>query len=228
MLGVAQCLLGLCHLFQGHSTAALEWFERVAETGREQDHQMFQVWGAYAKAEAHLYAGEWQAAKRLGLEARASAIGLGDHQSVCIIEGTLAQVFAAEQDFDLARKHARNAMRFAVRIPPTNFSTLEGMAAPAQVGVMLQQLNPEGRAIEQMIKTGLRTLKKYAQVIRMAQPRHLYVEGLVAGANNDLRTAQRLFNKAHDRAEAYGMRYEQNLAISALNSIQETRHGATA
>lgn len=52
MLGVSQCLLGLCALFQGDTEPALNWFERVAETGREHDHHMFKVWGAYAQAEA--------------------------------------------------------------------------------------------------------------------------------------------------------------------------------
>lgn len=228
MLGVAQCLLGLCHLYQGQSTAALDWFERVAETGREQDHHMFQVWGAYAKAEAHLYSGDWHMAKTLGLEARANALGLGDHQSVCIIEGTLAQAFAAERDWVSARKHARNAMRFATRIPPTNFSTLEGVAAPAQIGIALHRINGSDSEGDRMIKTGRRVLKKYAQVICMAQPRQLYVEGLIAGTKGDLGRAKRLLSAAQKRAESFGMRYEQNLSISALNSLQETRYGATA
>ncbi|MEL7054809.1 MAG: hypothetical protein AAGL09_00640 [Pseudomonadota bacterium] len=227
MLGVAQCLLGLCYLFQGDTDEADVWFERVADTGRDHNHHVFKVWGAYAKAEARFYAGDLAAAKQLALEARAASKGLGDHQSACIIEGVLAQVFLAEEDYSNARKHARNASRFVAKLPPTNFSTLEGIAAPAQVGAELRRLNGTDLELDTMIETGRQALKSYARVFKVARPRRHYVEGLCARAQGDMKSALRQFRKARTSAAETGMRYEQTLTVSALHAIQEKSNGAT-
>ena len=227
MLGVAQTLIGLCHLFQGQADTAFRWFERVTETGRDQGHHMFNVWGAYAKAEARLYAEDVEHARHFALEARGLSKGLGDHQSACIIEGLLAQIYLADASYALARQHARNAARFAAKLPPTNFSTLEGIAAPAQVGAELLRIsgNPDPD-LETMIKTGRRALNSYAQVFKVAQPRHHYVEGVHARSRGDLKAAQRHFRKAQSASETLGMRYEEKLAVSALQTLKEARNGA--
>ncbi|MEL7032203.1 MAG: hypothetical protein AAGL97_01245 [Pseudomonadota bacterium] len=222
MLGVAQTLLGLCHLFQGEAETAIGWFERVAEIGRDQDHHMFTVWGAYARAEAYFYAGDFAQAKRLALAARAGSKGLGDHQSACIIEGLLAQLYLAEADDTGARKHARNAARFAAKLPPTNFSTLEGIAAPAQVGAeLLRRTRAPDTELEAMIKMGRKALKSYAQVFKVAQPRRHYVEGLIARAVDDTKSARRHFRKARSLSATLGMKYEQMRSVSALQTIEE-------
>ncbi|MEM9570668.1 MAG: hypothetical protein AAF996_04325 [Pseudomonadota bacterium] len=228
MLGVVQCLLGLNALFQGDTKTALNWFEDVASVGREQDHHLFIVWGAYAKAEARLYAGDMVGAKALALDARALAVGLGDHQSVCIIEGVLAQIFLAEGAQALAFRHARNALRFAAKLPPSNFSTLEGIAAPAQVGAALKQAGYRPEESEALIRGGRKALRRYAQVFELAQPRRHYVEGRIALSRHDRRTAQNQFLEARSKASEIGMRYEQTLAETALTEMEESRHGATA
>ncbi|MEO1552790.1 MAG: AAA family ATPase [Pseudomonadota bacterium] len=227
LLGTAQCLLGLCDLFQGNTDRAGDWFERVAETGRDQNHHMFKVWGAYAQAEAQFYAGDIRGAKHLSLAARAQSKGLGDHQSACIIEGILAQIYLAEGDYANARRHARNAARFAAKLPPTNFSTLEGIAAPAQVGIELVRIKGADPELETMIKTGRQALKSFAQVFKVAQPRRRYVEGLHARAQGEARSAIRHFKKARSAAVSLGMRYEMRLTTTALDAIKESPNGAT-
>lgn len=228
MLGVVECLLGLNDLFRGHLSSANHWFEKVAHIGRDQDHHLFKVWGAYAKAEALYYEGESADAKILALEARNLAKGLGDHQSICIIEGLLAQLYLAEGANALAFQHARNAMRMAAKLPPSNFSTLEGIAAPAQVGAGLRRTGYRVPDAERLIRAGRKALKTYAQVFELAQPRRLYVEGQIALANTDSKTARRYFQKAKDKAVAFGMRHEVTLAETALTQIEEPAHGATA
>ncbi|MEM7638416.1 MAG: hypothetical protein AAF269_05070 [Pseudomonadota bacterium] len=228
MLGVAQCLLGLCHLFQGDTPQAHEWFDRVSDTGKDHNHHVFKVWGAYAKAEAHMYAGELDDAKQLALKARALSKGLGDHQSASIIEGVLAQVYLASGDTRNAYRHARNAARFAAKLPPTNFSTLEGIAAPAQVGAELLRRDGANPGLDALIKSGRKALKSYANVFKIAQPRHHYVEALYAQARGDLNSATRQIQKARSASIELGMRYEQKLAVSALNAIQEKPDGAPA
>jgi len=225
MLGVAQCLLGLCALFQGHTDPARIWFDRVAETGREYDHHLFKVWGAYAQAEAEFYAGNHTDALRLALQARQLSKGLGDHQSGCIIEGLLAQLYLARSNETLARKHARFACRYAAKIPPTNFSTLEGIAAPAYVGLMLKRDDGPDRDIDRMIASGRSALKAFARVFPMTQPRFELIEGLFAHRNRNTRSAYSWYQKAKSSAEKSGMAYELALANSAINSIQESPHG---
>jgi hypothetical protein len=226
-LGVVECLLGLNDLFRGHLAGAQNWFEKVANIGRDQDHHMFKVWGAYAKAEALFYEGKAAEAKSLALEARQLAKGLGDHQSICIIEGLLAQLYLAEGANALAFRHARNAMRVAAKLPPSNFSTLEGIAAPAQVGAALKRNGYRVADAERLMRAGRKALKTYAQVFELAQPRRYYVEGQIALANAATSKARRHFQKARDKAAAFGMRHELTLAETALTQIKELPHGAT-
>ncbi len=228
MLGVVQCLLALCDLYQGRAEGSFAWFERVAEIGQEQDHQLFKVWGAYGKAEAQLYAGKITDARQDALEAKRISVGLGDLQSVCIIEGVLAQTTLIQGDLSAARKHARNAMRFAAKLPPTNFSTLEGIAAAAQVGCELNARGMTEPDLDSIIKTSRKALKSYAQVFRIARPRYQYVEGLFARMQGDESRARKRFENARIAASDLGMNYEQTLAIQALESNTERQHGATA
>ncbi|NQY12529.1 MAG: AAA family ATPase [Henriciella sp.] len=227
MLGVVECLLGLNDLFRGHLSNAHDWFEKVANIGRDQDHHLFKVWGAYAKAEALFYEGQAAEAKSLAVEARQLAKGLGDHQSICIIEGLLAQLHIAEGANDLAFQHARNAMRFAAKLPPSNFSTLEGIAAPAQVGAALKRNGYRVADADRLMRAGRKALKTYAQVFELAQPRRFYVEGQMALANAAPKNAQRHFQKAKEKAAAFGMRHELTLAETALTQIEEPPYGAT-
>lgn len=161
----------------------------------------------------------------MAVDAREISKGLGDHQSVCIIEGLLAQLYLADGDLTLARKHARNAQRFAAKIPPTNFSTLEGIAAPAQVGAALRDLKQSDPALDEMIRSGRKALKAYARVFPVAKPRQALVEGIIAERNGDVRAARRWFEKAQAQAQKSGMSYEQRSAKTALNSLQEVHHG---
>lgn len=228
MLGVVQCLLALCDLYQGRTEDSYAWFERVAEIGREQDHQLFNVWGAYGKAEAQLYAGNIADADNDARDAKRISVGLGDLQSVCIIEGVLAQTTLIQGDLGAARKHARNAMRFAAKLPPTNFSTLEGIAAAAQVGCELKALGMTEPDLDTIIKTSRKALKSYAQVFRIARPRYQYVEGLYARMHGDENRARKWIEKARIAASDLGMNYEQILAKRGLEMNTERQHGATA
>ena len=227
MLGVVLCLMALCDLYQGRAEGSYAWFERVAEIGRDQDHHLFKVWGAYGKAEAQLYAGNIADARQDALEAKRISVGLGDLQSVCIIEGVLAQTALIQGDLDPARKHARNAMRFAAKLPPTNFSTLEGIAAAAQVGCDLKALGMTDPGLDTIIKTGRKALNSYAKVFPIARPRQHYVEGLIARIQGDERRAQKRIKTARITAMGLGMNYEQTLAIRALEIDMERQHGAT-
>ena len=143
-------------------------------------------------------------------------MGLGDLQSVCIIEGVLAQTALTQGNFDAARKHARNAMRFAAKLPPTNFSTLEGIAAAAQVGCELKALGMTEPDLVSIIRTGRKALKSYAQVFPIARPRQQYVEGLLARMQGDEKRARKRIETARVTASGLGMNYEQALATRAL------------
>lgn len=222
MLGVVQCLLGLNALFQGDADTAHFWFENVTDIGRDQDHHMFRVWGAYAKAEALFYANNLDAAKTQALDARTMAKGLGDHQSVCIIEGVLAQLYIKESAPEPAFKHARNAMRFAAKLPPSNFSTLEGIAAPAQIGCALVEAQYRVQESARLMSAGCKALNTYAQVFKMARPRKYYVDGLIARQNGKLRAARHKFQKAIAASESFGMQREHALASAALIEIEES------
>lgn len=228
MLGVVQCLHALCYLYQGRTDDSSVWFERVAETGREQDHHLFNVWGAYGKAEAQLYAGNIQDAKQNALDAKRKSAGLGDLQSVCIIEGVLARAALIDEDLGGARKHARNAMRFAVKLPPSNFSTLEGIAAAAQVGCGLMARGISDPDLATMIKAGRKALKSYAQVFHIARPRYHYVEALIAQTQDDEIRALKQIEKARIAASRLSMDYEYTLASQTFRQNPERQHDATA
>jgi hypothetical protein len=118
-------------------------------------------------------------------------------------------------------------MRVAAKLPPSNFSTLEGIAAPAQVGAALKRNGYRVADAERLMRAGRKALKTYAQVFELAQPRRYYVEGQIALANAATSKARRHFQKARDKAAAFGMRHELTLAETALTQIKELPHGAT-
>ena len=221
MLGTAITLSALCNLFQGEAGAALQGFQGLEEIGSAQGHQLFSVWAAYGMGESLHYGGDLAAAKAAVLLADGRRTGLGDHQSSCIIEGMLAQLALANRDFAEAERRARNALRYARRLPPSNFSTLEGIAAPAEIGARLTALFGPSPARTELITEGLAALRRYSAPFKLARPRLALADGRRAEAIGDRRAASKAYRRAGALGRALGMQFEHRLAEAALADLEK-------
>lgn len=227
MTGTAITLDALCKLFRGDAQAALEGFQSLEDIGSVQGHQLFSVWAAYGVAESLHYAGKTGAASGALHLADERRQGLGDHQSSCIIEGMMAQLAMSEEDYDLAERRAYNALRYARRLPPSNFSTLEGIAAPAEIGARLTCLmGPSPRRAE-LMSEGLAALRRYSAPFVLARPRLALAEGRRAEALGRTGTAAKAYRRAGALARTLGMRFEQTLADGALSSLEKPLNART-
>ena len=220
MTGTVFTLAALSALFQGKAGEALAEFRRLEQLGAAQGHQLYTVWAAYGIGESHFYGGDIPAARAATREAALLRRGLGDHQSSCIIEGMLAQTALAEGDYLGAERHARNALRFAARLPPSNFSTLEGIAAPAEIGARLTGLFGRTPARDQLMEDGLAALKRYAAPFTLARPRLVLAEGRRAEAMLRPRKAAAAYRGARTLARGLGMTFEHDLAERALEDLE--------
>ena len=199
---------------------ALAGFQSLEDIGSAQGHQLFSVWAAYGVAESLHYAGKTGAASGALHLADERRLGLGDHQSSCIIEGMMAQLAISEEDYPLAERRAFNALRYARRLPPSNFSTLEGIAAPAEIGAHLTRLiGPSPRRLE-LMSEGLAALRRYSGPFVLARPRLAFAEGLRAEALGMTRAASKSYRRASALARSLGMRFEQRLAENALSDLE--------
>lgn len=224
LLGTTLTLTALCHLFQGNGPASLQYFQQLEHLSGLQGHQIFSVWSAYGSGESHYYAGDLAAAGA-GVElATQRRLGLGDHQSSCIIEGLAAQVALHHGDDETAERRARNALRFSARLPPSNFSTLEGIAAPAEIGAaLIRKLGPSD-ARSELVTNGLKALRTYAVPFALARPRLAFVEGRCLEAAARRRPAARKYARAVELATRLGMQFETQLASRALAQLETSLH----
>lgn len=224
MMGTAVTLIALCALFRGEAGASLCAFQRLEQISAAQGHQLFSVWSAYGAGESHLYAGDVEAAQAATRTAEVRRRGLGDHQSSCIIEGLLAQTALALGAYGEAERRARNALRYARRLPPSNFSTLEGIAAPAEVGARLTCLAGRSPQRDALMDDGLAALKRYAAPFTLARPRLALAEGRRAQARQQPEAARRAYHRALALARTCQMGFEQDLAERALTDLETYSH----
>jgi hypothetical protein len=133
----------------------------------------------------------------------------------------LAQLALAEQDFAQAERRARNALRYARRLPPSNFSTLEGIAAPAEIGARLTALFGPSPARTELMTEGLAALRRYSAPFKLARPRLVLAEGRRAEAMGQTRAASKAYRRAGALASALGMRFEHRLAEIALSELEK-------
>ena len=220
MLGVVITLLALGALFKGDGPEAGAGFARLEALAGAHGHQMFSVWAAYGAAEAALYSGDIEGMAAPLRLAEARRTGLGDHQSSCIIEGLAAQAAFAEGDLAGAEKRALYALRFASRLPPSNFSTLEGIAAPADIGARLALKLGPSETRTHLVTRGLAALKAYAGPFRLARPRLALVRAHRAALSGNQAAARKAYLNAGREARLAGMAFEERLALGALAEME--------
>lgn len=221
--GVVIALDASLHLLRGDGPRCIEAYRRLGRLAEQQPNRMYKSWSEYGQAQGHLIAGEPDIALQLARQARTTRRGVGDHLSACIIEGVLGRATGDLGDYDRAVWHARRALRWGQKLPPSNFTSLEGIAAPAQLAAraaIAQGQNSD--ELRELQRKGRRMLRTYAAIFPFAQPRLDYVDGLIAEARGDTASACRRFGHAVASAESVEMAHEAQLARSALCRIGDT------
>lgn len=221
--GVVMALEASMHLLRGDAPRCIEAYRRLGRLAEQQPNRMYMSWSQYGEAQGRLIAGEPDIALLKARQARATRKGVGDHLSACIIEGVLGRAACDLGDFDAAVWHARRALRWGQRLPPSNYTSLEGIAAPAQLAARAAIARggntDELRALQ---RKGRRMLRTYTMIFPFARPRLDYVDGLIAEARGDTASACRRFGRALARATKVDMAHEAQLARSALCRIGDS------
>ena len=220
--GVVVALDAALHLLHGDGPRCIEAYRRLGRLAEQQPNQMYQSWSEYGEAQGHLINGAPEIALRLAEQARVTRRGVGDHLSACIIEGALGRAACDLGDFDRAAWHARRALSWGTRLPPSNFTSLEGIAAPAQLAARAAIARGENTpALKELQRRGRRLLWLYSAIFPFAGPRLAYVDGLIAEARGDTAGACRRIGRALAKADALDMAHEAQLARDALCRIGE-------
>jgi hypothetical protein len=221
--GVVIALDASRHLLRGDGEACIDVYCRLADLAQQQPNRMYQSWADYGQAQGHLILGQPETALELAERARARRATVGDHVSAGIIEGVLGRAACACGDMERAVWHGRRALRWAQKLAPSNYTSLEGIAAPAQLAACAAiARGRSNETLERMQKQGRKALGAYAALFPFARPRLAHVDGLIAQARGDTAGACKKIGRALARAESLGMNHEVDLARTALRRIGET------
>ena len=208
--------MGHSATFQGNWTAAEARFDELGRLAAERENRLHLGWSAYMLGLIHLSNGKWDAAST---EIEAAHIRLkesGDVLSDHIVAGLRARLLCDIGDDTGALAMAEAAGELSLVTPPTNFSSLEGFAAPPLVGARLmdREKGISDRA-RQLVARYRPALRRFACLFPHARPRLATIDALLA-ANGRSCGAARAAQRARRCAARSGMAGELNLAETLL------------
>ena len=204
----------------GKGQACIDGFQALGDLIEGQRHRMFATWANYGQAQGHLLLGNYDRAYELAISARNMHHGVGDHQSSAIIEGVLALAGFHAVGSDCGIWHARRALRWNRHLAMSNYTSLDAVAAPAQVSALMAIRTGRTDALDRLGRTSRKLLARYARIFPLARPRLQYVDGLMAQKNGQHNLARKCFQRSKDRAMKVGMGYEVDLASKGLEMIK--------
>ena len=220
VVGTTLTLDAHLHLYQGRGAEGAAVFRQLREEIARQPHRMMASWAVYGEAQGHVQAGDFDRALPMLERAQKMNIGTGDHQSTVIIAGLLARLALMRQAEQEALMQARKALRICRRLSKSNFTSIEGFAAPAYVAAHLAVRHGPSGELREMYREGRQHLAGYARGFPLAKPRLLMTEGLWHQAAGKPDRARATLRRAVDAAERINMGYEKALAASILHELR--------
>ncbi len=217
--GVVTTLQALRLLFMGDGPGCAQRFRDLRDLTKRQRNRMFDAWADYGEAEGLLVSGEFAEARRLAAQALDKLTGLGEHQSPCIAEGVVARCDFALGDRRAALVRARRALKLASPAALLNFSSLEGVSAPAELAARAAVDGDAAPETLRLMRDGRALLARYARTIPIARPRLALVDGLIAASQDRRRPAKTQFNKALSKAQKIAMAHDMRLAEGAVDDM---------
>lgn len=208
-----ETLYALAAYFEGDFEQCRERFIAIHQQGVKQQNRSTESWGLYGQAEALIIPGRLIEAQAFLDEAERLIAGTPDKQSQIICAGLRAQILFARGEKQRALAQAQACLKLAEALPPVNFGSLEGFAAPAEIALRLA-LDPEvpsdvREAAAAMIKPSLKRLARFAAVHPIADPRLELCRALSERQRGNADAALAHLTTGLNRATALSMKFEQ-------------------
>jgi hypothetical protein len=227
LLEIIETTCGIGAHLQGDGERALAHFEALARRAGARGSSLHAGWADYASAQTLLALDRpHEAWERLNA-AEDSLRGLADRQSHHICQGLRARLAWRLGEVDEALAAAARCGGMGRALPPTNYSSTEGYAAPALVGALAliaEVPAAQAKLAHALVRDHLGSLERYAWVFPIARPRLALVRAAVAAPRHPQRARSRLIAAAA-QADQRGLRFDAALARRIADGL--TSHPAT-
>lgn len=216
ILGDANAVRGLVHLYRGRFAMALEQFERVIRAGQRRGNDQHVVWGRLGAGEANLRLAEPKRARREVLAAFKTLERFPSVAEIARARGLLAHIELALGRGDAADEACERALRELKALgAPTAHYLLESYASVVEVQLALG-LAP---------RRALRLMRRYAQTFPVGEPRLAWLESEVLKRRGRTAAAQHRAAEGLRAARALGMAFDAARLTDAASAgrIREPR-----
>lgn len=219
-----ETLYALVAYFEGDWEQCRERFIALHQQGVKQQNHSTEAWGLYGQAEALIIPGRFDEALPLLEQAEVLIAGTPDRQSEIICAGLRAQILFLRGDKQAALVQAQTCLKLARALPPLNFGSLEGFAAPAEIALRLA-LDPAATsdvraAATAMIKPAIKCLASFAKFHPIAEPRLALCHALAERLRGDTGAALANLDNGLNRATALSMSFERTKLQRELDVLR--------
>jgi hypothetical protein len=214
LMEIIETTCGVGAHLEGDGERALGHFEALARRAGARGSALHAGWADYASAQTLLALDRPHEAWERLTVAEEHLRGLADRQSHHICQGLRARLAWRLGDVDEALAAAGRCGALGRALPPTNYSSTEGYAAPALVGALAQITGvsaARATLARTLVREHLGGLQRYALVFPIARPRLALVRAAVEAPRRPNAAHTRLIAAAAD-ADRRGLRFEATLA----------------
>jgi hypothetical protein len=214
LMEIIETTCGIGAHLQGDGDRALGHFAALAQRAALRGSALHAGWADYASAQTLLALDRpHEAWERLNL-AEDRLRGLADRQSHHICQGLRARLAWRLGEVDEALAAAGRCGALGRALPPTNYSSTEGYAAPALVGALALIAGvpaAQAKLARALVRDHLGSLSRYAWVFPIARPRLALVRAAIDAPGRPAAARARLTAVAA-QADQRGLRFEAALA----------------
>ena len=233
LCGDGATVLAMLDCFRADYAGAAHWSVRICEAAERSGNRMHSAWGLNIAGECHFRLGQFDEAVVRLKESAQALVGLKDRTEEIRIEGMLAAVAVQAGRLDEANRHADAAGSIAKTASAVTCSCLEGLAGVAQARFARAESEPGNPQALHAAGLALATLRKYARVFPVGQPRAALFAGRMQWLQQRESRARRSWSKGLERAIQLRMPFEaallhETLARHNLPDVPESVEHRTA
>ncbi|RJF86469.1 hypothetical protein D3874_05040 [Oleomonas cavernae] len=199
--------------YNGMPEGGVQRFGQLGLRARDRGNVLHTAWGDYGRAQSLIALGRPEEAESLLTSASALLASSGDAQSRLIVIGlraAVADLLGRKVD---AVNLALEGYALARTIPPTNLSSLEGYARPAEILSKASNSYELPDDVDARRRSAaapaVKLLERFGVILPMGRPRAHFVRALFERAKGNQRRSLRFARKAILLADTYGMPQER-------------------
>jgi len=214
LMEIIETTCGVGAHLQGDGDRALAHFEALGRRAGTRGSALHAGWADYASAQTLLALDRPHEAWERLTAAEDRLKGMADRQSHHICQGLRARLAWRLGEVDEALAAAARCGAIGRALPPTNYSSTEGYAAPALVGALALIAGvaaPQRTLARGLVREHLGALRRYALVFPIARPRLALVRAALDGPRRPDSAHTRLLVAAV-QADRRSLRFDAALA----------------